>query len=322
MEALGFLALAGGVTAAARVYQGRRKAESDQRVAKVDSVVMRRSHSLAEMASVAEHDEPVEHYPVMHLRDSFDDVISQPSPLVARKWPRNQNFVGEGEEIITTQVLRPHHNAPPHPTRAFLGAGPCEKIYWDPATVRAAIVTCGGLCPGLNTVIRELVNAMHYTYGVKEGNVLGVSNGYRGFYEGELRVLTPHNVSPIHLEGGTVLGSSRGGFDLERILESLERHRINIVYIVGGDGTHRGALNLLKGATARNVRLTVACVPKTIDNDIGLIDRSFGFETAVEQAVVPLTCAHTEALAAKNGACAAEAEGAGVVQGMLVPGYR
>lgn len=309
MEALAFAALAGGATYAARTLATRRTTAAAERVAKVDAVAMRRSHSLAELASVAEHDEPVEHYPVMHLRDSFPEVEARPSPLVARMWPRNQNFVGDGEEVVTTQVLRPHHNAPPHPTRAFLAAGPCETIYWDPATVRAAVVTCGGLCPGLNTVIREVVNALHYTYGVREGNVLGVSNGYRGFYEAPMTVLTPRSVSHIHVEGGTVLGSSRGGFDLQRILESLTANRINMVFVVGGDGTHRGALQLLKGATAAGMKLSVACVPKTIDNDIGLIDKSFGFDTAVEQAVVPLTCAHTEALAAKNGACAAAGAG-------------
>lgn len=123
----------------------------------------------------------------------------------------------------------------------------------------------------------------------------------RGFYEDEWKVLTPDNVSGIHEAGGTVLGSSRGGFDLDKILESCEKNNINMVFLVGGDGTHRGALALLKGATARKMKLSVVGVPKTIDNDIDVIDKSFGFETAVEQAVQPITCSHTEARAAKNG---------------------
>lgn len=110
---------------------------------------------------------------------------------------------------------------------------------------------------------------LHYVYGVKSGNVFGIQNGYRGFYELPWRTLTPDDVSPIHTQGGTVLGSSRGGFDLDKILASLMDKGINIVFIIGGDGTHRGALALLKGATARKVKLSVACVPKTIDNDIG-----------------------------------------------------
>jgi len=303
--ALAFVAAAGGAILAVRYYKSRVAAEASARTAGLDAAaaIARRPHAPGELA-LAAADVPVEHYRVMHLRDAFpSDAPSLLSPLATRSWPHNQNFAGDGEEIVTTQVLRPHRSARPHPPRAFLSAGPCERIYWDPATVRAAIVTCGGLCPGLNTVVRELTNALHFTYGVKEGNVLGVPNGFRGFYEegSGLRVLTPKAVSAIHLEGGTVLGSSRGGFDLERILGAIVEHRINILFIVGGDGTHRGALHVLEGATARGLRLSVACVPKTIDNDVDLIDRSFGFETAVEQALVPLTCAHTEALAAKNG---------------------
>jgi 6-phosphofructokinase 1 len=142
--------------------------------------------------------------------------------------------------------------------------------------------------------------------GVKPGSVFGIPNGYRGFYEGggeqeDWRVLTPDLVSDIHEMGGTVLGSSRGGFDLDKILDALQKKSINIVFLVGGDGTHRGALALLKGAAERKVRLSVVGVPKTIDNDIDVIDRSFGFDTAVDQAVHPITCAHTEARAAKNG---------------------
>lgn len=142
---------------------------------------------------------------------------------------------------------------------------------------------------------------LHYVYGVKKGNVFGVPSGYQGFYSGEWQVLEPDGVSAIHESGGTILGSSRGGFDLDKILDSLEKQKINIVFLIGGDGTHRGALALLKGSIARKMKLSVVGVPKTIDNDIDIIDRSFGFDTAVEQAVLPLTCAHTEARAAKNG---------------------
>jgi 6-phosphofructokinase 1 len=108
-------------------------------------------------------------------------------------------------------------------------------------------------------------------------------------------------VSQIHLAGGTVLGSSRGGFDLDKILASIKANRLDILFVIGGDGTHRGALALLKGATAAKMKLCIACVPKSIDNDIGLIDKTFGFDTAVEQAVLPINCAHTEARAAMNG---------------------
>jgi len=184
---------------------------------------------------------------------------------------------------------------------AYATAGPCRVLVHDPATVRVAIATCGGLCPGLNTVIREIVMCLTYAYGVPRGNVFGVPNGYRGFYSCDWLPLTPEDVSRAHSAGGTLLGSSRGGMDAGRIAEALAAQRVNIVFLIGGDGTHRGADVLCAELVRRGLPITVGCVPKTIDNDIGIIDRSFGFQTAVEHAVRPIACAHTEAHSAKNG---------------------
>ena len=126
--------------------------------------------------------------------------------------------------------------------------------------------------------------------------------GYRGLYDGSTwRELTPDTVSHIHTLGGTVLGSSRGGFDSDKILNALVSRGINLLFVIGGDGTHRGALQLVRDAAARSLRICIAGVPKTIDNDIPVIDKSFGFDTAVARAVEPITCAHTEAKAAPNG---------------------
>ena len=183
--------------------------------------------------------------------------------------------------------------------RKCLAAGPTDEIYWEPKKVTAAIVTCGGLCPGLNTVVRELVMTLHYVYGVSK--IYGIKNGYRGFYSEEPLPLTPGEVSHVHRFGGTFLGSSRGGFDLDKIIGAIRRLGINQVYVIGGDGTHRGAEALLKGALQQDIPLAVVAIPKTIDNDIPSIDKSFGFDTAVQEAVHPITCAHTEALAAPNG---------------------
>jgi 6-phosphofructokinase len=250
----------------------------------------------------------VEHLLVPHLREFYGDSLEKfDNPLLTRVWPRNLNFVAEAEEVIATQIVKPAAAGSFLPTprasavRAFVAAGPTSQIYWNPKTVKSAIVTCGGLCPGLNTVVREIVMALNYVYGVSPGSVFGVQNGFRGFYELPWKTLTPDSVSAIHRQGGTVLGSSRGGFDLERILASLVEKEVGIVFIIGGDGTHRGALALLKGASARGMKLTVACVPKTIDNDIAIVDRTFGFDTAVQEAVRPIECAHTEARASQNG---------------------
>jgi 6-phosphofructokinase 1 len=203
---------------------------------------------------------------------------------------------------------------PDNSLRAFQRGGPHGALAFDPATARAAIVTCGGLCPGLNTVVRELVMCLHYTYNV--GTIWGIRGGYQGFYSTDVDwlKLTPDVVSEIHNEGGTMLGSSRGGFDAktdvdrDRILDMLAGGRretagapVNMLFVVGGDGTQRGASRLGRGALQRGIRLGVAGVPKTIDNDIPLVDKTFGFDTAVEEAVRPIHCANVEAKAAPNG---------------------
>ena len=218
----------------------------------------------------------VSHYECNHLSESAPGAETFPSPLLSRAWPRNLNFVGLHDEVLESQLLGSASGAAAEAggsargeVRAFVRAGPVERLYWDPKACRAAVVTCGGLCPGLNTVVREIVMCCYYVYGTQE--VYGVPNGYGGFYSGApWRRLTPEGVSQIHTLGGTVLGSSRGGFDLEKILGALVERGINLLFVVGGDGTHRGILALIKGASARGLRISIVGVPKTIDNDIAL----------------------------------------------------
>lgn len=155
----------------------------------------------------------------------------------------------------------------------FLKAGPREFVFWDPKQVRAAIVTCGGLCPGLNVVIREVVMSLHFNYEVPE--IWGIKWGYKGFYtntDDSWLKLTPHNVKNIHKLGGTMLGSSRGGFNADKILDSIGDRGINQVYIIGGDGTHRGINELIKRSIERKMVVSFIGIPKTIDNDIPIID--------------------------------------------------
>ncbi len=182
-------------------------------------------------------------------------------------------------------------------------AGPREHIYFDPAKARAAIVTCGGLCPGLNDVIRSLVMCLWYRYGVKW--IYGIKYGYRGFlpeFSFPCMQLTPEIVVDIHRQGGTILGSSRGyGDRTEDIVDALERMNINILFTIGGDGTQRGACAITEEAQKRNFKLSVVGIPKTIDNDLSFIQKSFGFETAVSSAVGVVSGAHVEARDAVNG---------------------
>ncbi len=202
--------------------------------------------------------------------------------------------------------------------KRYLKAGPKTHIYYDPGKVKAAIVTCGGLCPGENVVIRELVMMLWYGYGVRE--IFGVKYGYEGFWKKEkngkdcyvrlVPALPPNLKEPpkdmiavkdIHSLGGTILASSRGGFDGEKIADELEVRGINQVYAIGGDGTHRGLLALSKVLKNRGIEISLIGIPKTIDNDMPLIDRTFGFDTAVEVAMWAIHCADTEANCAEYG---------------------
>jgi len=180
-------------------------------------------------------------------------------------------------------------------SKVFIRAGPREFCHFDPSTVCAAIVTCGGLCPGLNNVIREIVHSLNSLYGCE--NILGIRGGFGGFFDSTLKPikLDFKFVESIHEQGGTVLGSARGGFDLEKILTFIIEHNVNQLYIVGGDGTHRAAHKIAMECIRRGLNVSVAGIPKTIDNDIGLIDRSFGFQTAVEAAQLAIKAAHVEA---------------------------
>jgi len=184
----------------------------------------------------------------------------------------------------------------------FEKAGPREKVYFDPSKTKCAIVTCGGLCPGINDVIRAIVMEAHYNYGIN--TVLGIKNGLRGFipdYEYDVVELTPHSVSNIHHFGGTILGSSRGPHDSVDLVDSLERLNVNVLFVIGGDGSMRAAKAIEDETRTRNRKISVIGIPKTIDNDINFITRSFGFDTAVEKATEAIQCAHVEATGVDMG---------------------
>eukprot|EP00475_Leptophrys_vorax_P036344 TRINITY_DN6127_c0_g1_i5.p1 TRINITY_DN6127_c0_g1~~TRINITY_DN6127_c0_g1_i5.p1 ORF type:complete len:266 (+),score=52.50 TRINITY_DN6127_c0_g1_i5:63-860(+) len=151
---------------------------------------------------------------------------------------------------------------------AFARSGPRDYTVFLPAEIKAAIVTCGGLCPGLNDVIEELVQMLHYNYSVD--TIYGIKSGFRGFYEEEYLPyleLTPQLTKNINKRGGTFIGSSRGGFDEDKIIGACLKHGINQLYIIGGDGTHRAADVLFRSARNRGLKMTVVGIPKTIGNN-------------------------------------------------------
>ena len=181
-------------------------------------------------------------------------------------------------------------------------AGPRERIFFDPHVTTAAIVTCGGLCPGINNVIRSLVMGLHYFYGVKR--ILGIPYGYEGLnpkYGHGFKELSPAVVKDIHITGGTMLGSSRGQQDVAVMVNTLAEEHIDILFAIGGDGTLRGAGAICEEIGRRGLQISVAGIPKTIDNDISLIDKSFGFETAFDIASPIIRDAHNEATGVRNG---------------------
>ncbi len=212
-------------------------------------------------------------------------------------------FVGAADKVLVNDRVS---NLPASPQLlsklpAFELAGPRNRVFFDPARTRAGIVTCGGLCPGLNNVIRGLVLELWFGYGVRR--IMGFRFGYEGLIPSGKppEPLTPNVVSHIHHQGGTILGSSRGEQDPVTVVDTLEAYGINILFVIGGDGTTRGAMQIGAEAERRGLSISVVGVPKTIDNDIHFIDRSFGFESAYASAVDVIRSARVESLGGKDG---------------------
>jgi 6-phosphofructokinase 1 len=215
-----------------------------------------------------------------------------------------QAFVSDDDKVLIdinpARILKCFKEGKELPS--FEMAGPREKIYFDPSKLRCAIVTCGGLCPGLNDIIRAIVLELYYGYGVR--NIYGIRYGLQGFipkYGHEVLDLRPEIVLNILEIGGSVLGSSRGHQDIDEIVDSLERMSISVLFMVGGDGTLKAAIKIADAILKRGLKISVVGVPKTIDNDIYLVSRSFGFDTAVDVATLAIKSAHNEAAGYPNG---------------------
>jgi len=217
---------------------------------------------------------------------------------------RSTEFVDEDDRVLfhsvlkeAEAVLRTGRKLP-----CFELAGPRKKIYFDPSKLKCGIVTCGGICPGLNDVIRSIVLSLHYHYGVQ--SVFGFRYGFEGLspaYRHPPVELTPKDVDDIHQKGGTILGSSRGPQDVTEMVDALDRMNIGILFAIGGDGTLRGGQAIYEEIGRRGLKISVIGIPKTIDNDISYVDESFGFETAVAETRTAVYSAHVEAHGARNG---------------------
>ena len=230
-------------------------------------------------------------------------IDSPLKPLVESR-RTGPHYVGEDDRVLfhDTLHLASAAGVPVAELPGFEPAGPRQKIFFEPAKMRVGIVTCGGLCPGINDVIRGLVMELSFHYGVQR--IHGFKNGYQGFiakYGHDVIDLTPDSVTEIDEGGGTLLGTSRGGQEPAEIVDCLERMNLSVLFVIGGDGTLRGAMRINEEIAARGLKIAVVGVPKTIDNDIPYIDQSFGFQTAFGQATASIRAAHVEAKAAPNG---------------------
>jgi len=238
------------------------------------------------------------------MPDASDFTIDTLGPCTIPSPVGTDEFVPDDERIlhdvcldrVSDQLARGAE--PP----SFERGGPRKTIYFDPTKTKAAIVSCGGLCPGINDVIRSLVMCLHYRYGVR--NILGIRYGYQGLiprYGHAVMELAPAKVERIHEEGGSFLSSSRGQQDIGEMVDALERMNCSIFFCIGGDGTLRGAHAIAEEIRARHLKIAVVGLPKTIDNDMCYIEKTFGFETAFTVAVSAIRSAHLEAKGAPNG---------------------
>ncbi len=228
-----------------------------------------------------------------------------PSPIKrGEKGELRRSFVNDTDKVVMdvdlnhiNKMIQEEQSLP-----AFEMAGPREKLYFDPSKLRCGLVTCGGLCPGLNDIIRAIVLELFYGYGVN--NIFGFKYGLQGFipkYMHEIMDLKPEIVANIHEMGGSILGSSRGPQPIDEIVDSIERMNIGILFMIGGDGTLMAATKIADAITERGLKISVIGIPKTIDNDIHLVSRSFGFDTAVDVATQAIRSAHNESAAYPNG---------------------
>lgn len=222
------------------------------------------------------------------------------SPLSGVKFVRDDEQILYDIDVSSQASARGERGAADRGTMEV--AGPRERLFFDPPKVTAGIVTCGGLGPGINNVIRSLYMQLHFQYGVPD--ILGFRYGYRGILENSNpgpMTLTAREVEPIHNLGGSILSSSRGTSDPARIVDGLEHYAIDMLFTIGGDGTIRGSNDIEGEIARRGLAVAVINIPKTIDNDIPFISRSFGFQTAFSEAVESIRCVHNEARGAPNG---------------------
>ena len=241
---------------------------------------------------------------VLKNPENFDFKVQQLGEPCHPNPSNQEEFVSEGERIAFSSQVKNLQNQFQNCKElpSFEKAGARKTLFHNPKKTKAAIITCGGLCPGLNNVIKGLVNVLEKGYKVRE--IYGIRYGYKGLAKCsniEPIQLNSESVDQIHKQGGTILGSSRGNQDPEEMVDVLQEKGINLLFCIGGDGTLKGAKAIADAANNREAPIGIVGIPKTIDNDLGFVEKTFGFETSVEIASEIISCAHNEAEGAENG---------------------
>lgn len=230
-------------------------------------------------------------------------AVQSPLGLAPKAGQGRPGFVPDDRFIRYKIDAKPDEESVASRSELLEVAGPREKIYFSPSHVHAGIVTCGGLCPGLNDVIRSIVRSLWLLYGVRR--ISGIRYGYKGFlpeYGYDIVELNPDVVDDIHKIGGTMLGTSRGGGErTTEIVNTIEQLNLNMLFAIGGDGTQKGALAIAEEIERRGLKIAVVGIPKTVDNDIAFVEKTFGFDTAVAKASDAVAAAHMEAHSQING---------------------
>lgn len=246
------------------------------------------------------HQVPLSH-DELRIPNLGERTCPSPLPLAAPDDRTSGSFVHDDLRVRHSINVRPGADADDEGF-SFEHAGPRQELYFDPRKTRAAIVTCGGLCPGINNVVRSAFYQLYYRYGVRQ--VLGIRYGFEGLNPAAGKppvALSPEAVEEVHRMGGTFLGSSRGPQNVALMVDFLQDREIDILLCVGGDGTQRGAHALWEEVQRRDLDIAIVGIPKTIDNDIPFVYRSFGFYTALEKAREVIQGAHVEARGVNRG---------------------
>ncbi|MES0488942.1 MAG: ATP-dependent 6-phosphofructokinase [Leptospirales bacterium] len=235
----------------------------------------------------------------LHPSDFHVETLGKPTILSPIKM---NDYIGEDEKILfdinpeTIEECKKNGKG----VITLERSGPREKIFFDPKNSKAAIVTCGGLCPGINNVIRSVSLELLFQYEIK--SVTGYQYGFKGIADERIETidLNSNTLAGISERGGSILSSSRGPQDVVKMVDRLEKDNINLLFVIGGDGTLRGGADLTREIKKRKVNIGIIGIPKTIDNDLSFISKSFGFETAYSKAVETIQAVHTESLGAYN----------------------